>query len=437
MWAEMRTAIEDLQERVSSLEGWGEEDDLEQGAEEVQTLQHEPRSPLVRALNAPSPKFHVRRSDRNAKSSDEEKVETLEDLCLRWKDVMSMKLPPLPESEGALRAWKNSVWPMFMALDRSPENFLCAWLMKAFNSTSHQDIEALKSDSEGFDRLDRVLCSWLSKPDALKSHFRNRVQGYLEETLNLNSGKGLQGRVLLNLVVREFDLDSALGCVVSAVELFQLPNPDDSISSLETFRDRVNFILNQLPLGERPSTSILAKWLFEKLKKCSPLRLVIDRIRESPASAEERPFDYLWNRLQRIIVESQHDKNLQSIQDGLRKVPRKNVPGNPGTKGKGKGDKSAGKGGEGKSDGKKEAGKKVSKVTRKKVKARGKAKGKGKSRDGSTQGAQGSKDTVKDDSGSAQGASGTSTSQGAEQVGPCAFYAKGLCRRGSDCFWKA
>ena len=104
---------------------------------------------------------------------------------------------------------KNSIWPVFMALDRSPENLLFTWLKKAFNSTTPQEIELLKNNSEGFDRFDRVLCSWMTKPDAIKGHFGNRIQGYLEEALN--SGRSLRGRVILNLVVREFDLDSALG----------------------------------------------------------------------------------------------------------------------------------------------------------------------------------------------------------------------------------
>ena len=218
-----------------------------------------------------------------------------------------------------------------------------------------------------------------------------------------------------------------------AVELFQLPSPDDSIASLVTFRDRVHYILNQLPTSERPSNSILAKWLFEKLKKCGPLRLVIDRVKEFSAGSDERSYDYLWARLQRVIVESQHDKNLQSMQDGLRKGPRKvNVPGNPGSKGdkgKGKGDKGASKNFAGRGDEKKGQAKGI-----KGDKGKGKSKGKGKEKikGANAPGPQGSKD----EAGGAQGASGATSSHDGGEKGPCVFYPKGLCRRGDDCPYK-
>ena len=37
------------------------------------------------------------------------------------------------------------------------------------------------------------------------------------------------------MIVREFDLDDALGGVISAVELFQIPSPEGDYSS---FRDK-------------------------------------------------------------------------------------------------------------------------------------------------------------------------------------------------------
>lgn len=65
------------------------------------------------------------------------------------------------------------------------------------------------------------------------------------------------------MVVREFDLDSTLGGVVSAVQLFKLGAPDSFIQ----FRDKVHFILGQLPIHERPHDGMLARWLYERLKR--------------------------------------------------------------------------------------------------------------------------------------------------------------------------
>lgn len=80
-----------------------------------------------------------------------------------------------PESAGALRAWKNSVIPIFIALDKSPENHLSDWLMFAFRARTPAEILTLSTDSQGFPRLDRMLCSWLSKPDCLRGYFGPRT----------------------------------------------------------------------------------------------------------------------------------------------------------------------------------------------------------------------------------------------------------------------
>ena len=66
----------------------------------------------------------------------------------------------------------------------------------------------------------------------------------------LTNNQVLRGRPILNCIVREFDLDSALGGVISAVELFQIPAPENDHASLVGFRDKVQHILTQLPLGE-------------------------------------------------------------------------------------------------------------------------------------------------------------------------------------------
>ena len=99
--------------------------------------------------------------------------------------------------------------------------------------------------------------------------------------------------------------------------------PDSDIQSLIHFRDKVRYVLGQLPIGERPNDGMMSKWLFERMKKVRQLQLTIDRIRESAVGSNERTYGYLWNRLERIIAESQHEKNLTSVQEGLKKGPKK------------------------------------------------------------------------------------------------------------------
>ena len=95
------------------------------------------------------------------------------------------------------------------------------------------------------------------------------------------------------------------------------------------------------------------------------MQLTIDRIRESKTGSVERTYDYLWTRLQRVITESQHEKNLASIQEGLKKGPKKfGLPGGPSPDqplakigGKGKGGSPSGDVQKGKSKGKGKGGK--------------------------------------------------------------------------------
>ena len=135
-------------------------------------------------------------------------------------------------------------------------------------------------------------------------------------------GVGLRGRPFLNIVVPEFDLDNALGGVISGVDLFQIASPEGDYQSLVHFRDGVQYVLSQLPLDERLSEQMLSRWLYERLKKIRSCSIVIDRIGQTPAGSPERTFfEYLWSRLNRYIAECQHDKNLSSVQGDLRKGP--------------------------------------------------------------------------------------------------------------------
>ena len=117
-------------------------------------------------------------------------------------------MPALPDSAGALRSWKNAFLPALIALDKSDEGHLYQWLMTAFNAKSAADVEYLRHESDGFQPFDRILCSWFSRDSCLKGYFGTRIQAHLEEMMA--NSISLRGRPLLNMIVREYDLDSAL-----------------------------------------------------------------------------------------------------------------------------------------------------------------------------------------------------------------------------------
>ena len=156
---------------------------------------------------------------------------------------------------------------------------------------------------------------------------------------------------------------------------------------------------------------MLSTWLYERLKKVRSFSSVSDRIKKSTVGSHERSFRYLWARLTRHIAEQQHDRNLSSIQEGLRKGPKKTTTGatakpEPKAKTKAETPDAAGAVAKGKGKGKG---------------SKGKGKGKAKPEFGSNK-TPDSKD-----------AGGASSLQGDGNKGPCIFYPKGLCRRGAGC----
>lgn len=157
---------------------------------------------------------------------------------------------------------------------------------------------------------------------------------------------------------------------------------------------------------------MMSRWLFERLKRVKQLHLVIERINEAPVNGFERAYDHLWARLERIIAESQHEKNLASIQEGLKKGP-KNLAAPANQKGKKcKGDQKGGKGAD-----KGEGGK-----SKDKGKGKGGGKDQGKKGGGKSKSSDGKNQSNKE-----------SGNQSSEPKGVCLFWPKGLCRRGSEC----
>ena len=113
----------------------------------------------------------------------------------------TFKFSALPDNAGAYRQWCNTVVPMLASYDR------------AFKARSEVDIAELMVSSGSYPRFDRVLGSALTITECLKSHVGIKLQAYLEDAEAL--GRPLRGRVLLNLIAREFDTDATYGAVRS------------------------------------------------------------------------------------------------------------------------------------------------------------------------------------------------------------------------------
>ena len=159
-----------------------------------------------------------------------------------------------------------------MSFDRSSEGLLSAWVTEASNTKTTKEKETLKISSGMFPRFDRVLAAALSKPEHLRSAFGVRFQAYLEE---------VRGRVLLNMVAREYDIDRNTGAIMTALEIYNLPPPQENSAALKQWRDKVTFIVNQIAPADRPEPRLLAKWLYDRLKWHPLMRRHVDKVRDA------------------------------------------------------------------------------------------------------------------------------------------------------------
>lgn len=82
----------------------------------------------------------------------------------------------------------------------------------------------LQLSSGAFPRFDRGLAAALCKPEHLRSQFGVRFNAYLE-TCELQHEE-TRGRVMLNVISREFDTDRNTGAIVTALGLYTtFPRP--------------------------------------------------------------------------------------------------------------------------------------------------------------------------------------------------------------------
>ena len=112
---------------------------------------------------------------------------------------------------------------------------------------------------------------------------------------------------LLALLTRYFDLDRVMGSVLTASTLFQV------------IRDRRKFFEGperfrlKIPTGQCPDDRLTGEWLFHRVKHIRKLERVVEDIRESAKDSRRREWDYLWEKIQDILIQDREDSNALSV----------------------------------------------------------------------------------------------------------------------------
>ena len=199
-----------LGERIDQLEQWYEEPQppADDDEELIPTKQNSRSlispvgsqgflTPVGSAIGRNLPPFFESDQPPRAVASihqGEEDSRSLEERTISFKEAASLRLPALPENAGALRQWKNTLVPMLNSLDKSAEGRVYYWLMEAFQAKTPFEIQALKESSGDFPKLDRMVCSWLTRGEALKGQFGPRIQSYIE--MSITNHQVLRGRLV-------------------------------------------------------------------------------------------------------------------------------------------------------------------------------------------------------------------------------------------------
>jgi hypothetical protein len=81
--------------------------------------------------------------------------------------------------------------------------------------------------------------------------------------------------------------------------------------------------MNQIGPNDAPEPRLLAKWLYDRMKKHPLMRRHIDQVRDAPQDSEVKSFAWLWDKIESCIQESQLEQNALSIQEALKRGPTK------------------------------------------------------------------------------------------------------------------
>ena len=137
-----------------------------------------------------------------------------------------------------------------------------------------------------------------------------------------------RGRAILNMVSRHFDLDRNRGALLTAQRVFQIFLQGYSIKELQDFSSLTMRTLNSIPSEDWANKKMLGEWLFHQLRNVRKLERTIDQIKCADPLSYERDFNFLWERLQQLLVEECEDLNVRSIEQASKSPKRTRDPSN-------------------------------------------------------------------------------------------------------------
>ena len=229
----------------------------------------------------------------------------------RSKDLSLVKVDQLPTSASAFRGWRNGFLTKTCSIDATGENVILRWLTEAFNSETGETLH----HSGALPCLDAHLASLLSDARHLKSEIGMTYQSYMERCQMASQGP--KGRYMIWLLAQQFRLDLQRGANLTEQSLLELDVESFTYNGLKSFVEKIEFVLNAIPVDHQPSERTKFTWLFGRVKRCKMIQRHIDKIKDSSSTSYRRTFDWLFGKIKSALWEMREDQNQDSIRHSL------------------------------------------------------------------------------------------------------------------------
>ena len=248
-----------------------------------------------------------------ATSSSRSPVEEEESL-VRVKDLKDLSLPGPPTDSGQARGYVNQVLMAIGRLQKTSGNDLYRWAQECLTD----DEEGLQACAR-FPRTDREIAAKLLKT-CKKGRWGLLFQQMVEQQRIVDGGMPC-GRVMLRKIFHHFKLERDRLGMLGERNLLSLRLNGTSLPELEAFRDKYQYIMTTIPVGDLPKEQTLYNHLIDELDRCTALATKITKSREARADSKKRTCEWLWRQVELALDLEQQKKNRTDFDKLLRSKP--------------------------------------------------------------------------------------------------------------------
>ena len=251
-----------------------------------------------------------------------------EESVYKYKALQSIKVDAFLQDAGAYRGWKNGLVTKLCSIDITGRDIILGWVLEALDPSA--DLNA--SGCMPLPRLDAHMAAVLTDPKHLKGDLGVQFQSYCEQCQQHRVSP--KGRFMLQLIAKRFQLDWNRGANLTQQSLLELQLDTYTQEGLSKFIQRIELVLNSIPPSHQPSEMTKFTWLFSRPKPCRIMQRFIDRIKDAREGSHVKTWDWLYDKLKRVVVEMREDANEESVRRTLS--PSKPKTDRPKGDGKGK-----------------------------------------------------------------------------------------------------